>query len=130
MTANNYKSQKIRVLIADDSHVMRNSLKRILESSNIEVVAEVATGIQACYEYAHCKPDVVTMDINMPVMDGLAALKLIIEKDPDAKVIMVSTENQKSKLFQALKFGAKHYLIKPINREKTINTIIEVYEQL
>jgi two-component system, chemotaxis family, chemotaxis protein CheY len=124
------KKQKIRVLVADDSFVMRNSLKRIFESTNIEVVAEAATGIQACYEYAHHKPDVVTMDINMPVMDGLAALKLIIENDPDAKVIMVSTENQKRMLFQAIKMGAMHYLVKPINKDKTIKTILEVCKEL
>jgi two-component system, chemotaxis family, chemotaxis protein CheY len=118
------------VLVADDSFVMRNSLKRIFESTNIEVVAEAATGIQACYEYAHHKPDVVTMDINMPVMDGLAALKLIIENDPDAKVIMVSTENQKRMLFQAIKMGAMHYLVKPINKDKTIKTILEVCKEL
>jgi two-component system chemotaxis response regulator CheY len=67
------------------------------------------------------------MDINMPVMDGLAALKLIIENDPHARVIMVSTENQKRMLFKAIKMGAKHYLVKPINKEKTVKTILEVY---
>ncbi len=130
VVADNKATKKIRVLVADDSFVMRNSLKRIFESTIIEIVAEAATGIQACYEYAHHKPDVVTMDINMPVMDGLAALKLIIENDPDAKVIMVSTENQKRMLFQAIKMGAKHYLVKPINKEKTIKTILEVYDKL
>jgi two-component system, chemotaxis family, chemotaxis protein CheY len=127
VVANNQTTKKIRVLIADDSFVMRNSLKRIFESTNIEVVAEATTGIQAFYEYAHHKPDVVTMDINMPVMDGLAALKLIIENDPHARVIMVSTENQKRMLFKAIKMGAKHYLVKPINKEKTVKTILEVY---
>jgi two-component system, chemotaxis family, chemotaxis protein CheY len=130
VVANTQTTKKIRVLVADDSFVMRNSLKRIFEATNIEIVAEAATGIQACYEYAHHKPDVVTMDINMPVMDGLAALKLIIENDPDAKVIMVSTENQKRMLFQAIKMGAKHYLVKPINKDKMIKTIIEVCDKL
>lgn len=120
--------RKIRVLIAEDAFVMRNNLRQIFESSNFEVVDEATTGIQACHQYDHHLPDLVTMDINMPVMDGITALQKIITKHPDAKIIMVSAEGQKKKLLKALQCGAKHYLIKPINEEKTIKTVMEVLD--
>ncbi len=126
MTIYDPMQKKIRVLIAEDSFIMRNNLRQIFESSNFEVVAEAATGIQACYDYDHYKPDLVTMDINMPVMDGITALKNIINKYPEAKIIMVSAEGQRKKLLQAMKYGAKHYLVKPINKEKTLETVKEV----
>lgn len=115
-----------KVLIAEDAFVMRNNLRQIFESINIEVVAEATTGIQACHLYDHHLPDLVTMDINMPVMNGITALKNIMAKYPDAKVIMVSAESQKKQLLKALQYGAKHYLLKPINEEKTINTVMDV----
>ncbi len=121
--------KKHRVLIAEDSFVMRNNLRQIFEGNNFEVVAEATTGVQACHQYDHHLPDLVTMDINMPVMDGITALKNIIAKHPDARIIMVSAEGQKRQLLQALKLGAKHYLVKPINEEKTLTTVMEVINE-
>ncbi len=116
----------MRVLIADDSYIMRNNLRKIFEDNGMEVVAEATNGMQACFEYSCHLPDLVTMDINMPIMDGLTALKKIIAKHPDARIIMVSAEGQKHKLFQAMKSGAKHFLVKPIAKEKTITIVMEV----
>ncbi len=123
-------NKAVRVLIADDSYVMRNNLRKIFEDHGMEVVAEAANGMQACFEYDRHLPDLVTMDINMPVMDGLTALKNIIARHPDAKVIMVSAEGQKNRLFQAIKNGAKHFLVKPITKEKTIEITEEVLSKL
>ena len=117
-----------KILIADDSIVMRRNLKTILTRAGHEVIAEVANGYQACVEYEKCKPDLVTMDITMPIMDGIEAVKKIIMDYPEAKMVMVSALDQKSMVFEALKNGAKHYVIKPITTDKVIGVINEVLE--
>jgi DNA-binding NarL/FixJ family response regulator len=117
-----------KILIADDSIVMRRNLKTILTRAGHEVIAEVANGYQACVEYEKCKPDLVTMDITMPIMDGIEAVKKIIIDYPEAKIVMISALDQKSMVFEALKNGAKHYVIKPITTEKVIGVINEVLE--
>lgn len=116
----------LRVLIADDSFVMRQNIKEILEENGMQVVAEAANGKQACMEYDENLPDLVTMDINMPIMDGLTALKRILAKHPQANIIMISAEGQKNRLFQAIKGGAKHFIVKPITRKKTLEVIQRV----
>lgn len=116
----------INVLIADDSYVMRNNLKKIIEKNGLKVIGEATNGIEACKAYERLKPDLVTMDINMPYMDGLAALKKILSRNPEAKIIVVSAEGQKDILFKAIKAGAKHFLVKPINQKKTMEVIAQV----
>ncbi len=117
-----------RVLICDDSFVMRNNLRRVFEESGMEVVGEAANGTDVLQEYQWQKPDLVTMDINMPVMDGITALRKLIERYPDAKVIMVSAKGQKHQLFEAIKAGAKHFLVKPITKERTMEVVNAVLE--
>ncbi len=113
------------ILIADDSVVIRKTLKRLLKKSGHEVVSEASNGIQAFNEYKLHQPDVVTMDITMPIMDGVASLRKIIHHFPDAKVIMISAIDQKKLVFEALESGAKHYIIKPFD-EKTVQDIIRL----
>ncbi len=115
-----------KILIADDSFVMRRNLKSILTDEGHQIVAESANGMQACIRYDEMKPDLVTMDITMPGMDGIEATKKILEKNPDAKIIMISALDQKRKVFEALDNGAKHYIIKPITKEKVIKIVNEV----
>lgn len=115
-------------MIVDDSFVMRNNLRRLLEKSNYEVVSEAENGRQAIMEYFKHKPDIVTMDLNMPIMGGLEAIQKIIQKDPEAQIIIISAYNQRTKIFEALENGAKHYIIKPITYEKVIETLKIVIE--
>ncbi|WP_366927953.1 response regulator [Clostridium sp.] len=117
-----------RILIVDDSTVMRKNLKSIFAGSGHEVVGEAADGKQAVLLYSELKPDLVTMDITMPKMTGVEVVKQIINKDSSAKIIMVSALNQKQMVFEALKNGAKHYIIKPIESSQLLGVVNEVLE--
>lgn len=113
------------ILIADDSIVMRKNLKTIITGLGHNVVGEATNGQQAYILY-NKEVDIVTMDITMPIMDGIGALKKIREKDPNAKVIMISALDQKKMVFEALENGAKYYIIKPVTEEKILNAINKV----
>jgi CheY-like chemotaxis protein len=115
-----------RILIVDDSLIMRKNLRTILHQAGHEIVGEADTGREAVNQYILTQPDLVTMDITMPVMDGIDAVNEIISKYPDAKIIMVSALQQKQKVFEAMERGAKHYILKPINTQKVINIVNQV----
>lgn len=115
-----------RILIVDDSIIMRRNLTSILKEVGHTIVGEAGNGTQAYLQYRMHKPDIVTMDITMPNMDGLDALKQILEDDPAAKVIMISALDQKSKVYTALRSGAMHYIIKPLTAEKITSVIDSV----
>jgi two-component system chemotaxis response regulator CheY len=112
-----------RFLVVDDSAVMRKNIKNILESAGHEVVAEAADGRDVLPAYVNSKPDIVTMDISMPITDGIDALKTLVKNFPDAKVVMVSALGQKAQILEAIKYGAKSYIIKPIETDKFIEII-------
>lgn len=117
-----------RVLIVDDSISTRTKLKTILTMLGHVVVGEASNGVQAYREYEKQHPDLVTMDITMPIMDGIVAVKRIVDSFPDANIIMVSSLAQKHMILNALENGAKHYIIKPIdvdNLSKVINKVLE-----
>lgn len=114
-----------RILIADDSAVIRKTLKRILISAGHDVVEEAKNGVEAVELYAKSQPDMVTMDISMPIMSGIEAVKNIVNKYHDAKIIMISAIDEKNQVFEALECGAKHYIIKPFN-ENTVLKILDV----
>ncbi|MBQ8117889.1 MAG: response regulator [Lachnospiraceae bacterium] len=114
------------VLIVDDSKMSRTMLRNILEKANYSVVMEAANGMDGVEAYKKCKPDVVTLDITMPQMDGLEALTQILAFDPHAKAIMITAAGQQDKLIQALKTGAKRFINKPFNEEEIINNIHDV----
>lgn len=116
------------ILIVDDSILMRRNLKVLLAEAGHTVVAEAANGIEAYREYAKHLPDLVTMDITMPVLNGVDALKKIIATYPLAKVIMISSLDQKSTVFEAIENGAMHYILKPITLEKILTTIRSVLD--
>jgi DNA-binding NarL/FixJ family response regulator len=115
-----------RVLIVDDSIVMRKNLVSILSEAGHEIVGQAVNGKQAITMYEELKPDLVTMDISMPIMRGVDAVKEIVEADKEAKIIIVSALNQKQMVFEALNNGAKHYIIKPIDPSKVIGIVNEV----
>ena len=115
-----------RILIVDDSTVMRKNLYSIFSKNGHEIVGEAVDGRQAIISYITLKPDLVTMDITMPKLSGVDAVKEIIKKDSNAKIIMLSALNQKQMVFEALKNGAKHYIIKPIDPDNLITVVDEV----
>ncbi len=115
-----------RILVVDDSLIMRKKLKMILKGGGHEVVADAANGISAIEEYEKFKPDLITMDITMPILDGVSAVKKLVSLYPEVKIIMISAINQQNSVFEAIESGAKHYIVKPINNEKVLKTIEEV----
>lgn len=115
-----------RVLIVDDALIMRKMIGKIVEKAGHIVVSEAVNGEQAIEMYQKYSPDVVTMDITMPEMDGIQALARIIAYDANAKIIMVSALGQQHKVMEALDYGAKGYILKPITEEKIIAVIKQV----
>lgn len=104
-----------RVMIVDDALMMRKTLRRMLEKIDCEIVEEAASGEQALLKYTQCSPDLVTMDLTMPGMGGLEAIRQLKEQAPEAKILVISALGQKHAVFEALQLGAKNYIVKPIN---------------
>ena len=105
-----------KILVVDDALFMRTILKDILQANGFTNIIEAGDGAAAIDAYRRNKPDLVTMDVNMPGTDGMAALKSIVAMDPMAKVIMVTSVEQKQIVQEAIKTGAKDYVVKPFDR--------------
>ena len=112
-----------RILIVDDAAFMRMMIKDILTKNGFEVVGEAADGVQAVEKYAELKPDLVTMDITMPEMDGITALKEIKVKNPSAIIIMCSAMGQQAMVIDAIQAGAKDFIVKPFQADRVIEAI-------
>ena len=112
-----------RILIVDDAAFMRMMIKDILTKNGYEVVGEAADGMQAVEKYNELRPDLVTMDITMPEMDGIAALKEIKAIDPNAVVIMCSAMGQQAMVIDAIQAGAKDFIVKPFQADRVIEAI-------
>ena len=106
-----------RLLIVDDTLFMRQRIKGIAEEAGWQVIDEAEDGNLAVAQYQHEKPDLVTLDIVMPNLDGVATLRRIIQYDPDARVVMVSAVNQKSKLAECIQAGAIDFIVKPFEKD-------------
>ncbi len=111
------------VLIVDDSRTSRRILKDILERAGYKVVGETVNGKEGVEQYDKLRPDIVTMDITMPEMDGIQALKKIREIDPEAKVVMVTAAGQKDKMMEAVKDGAAEFVAKPFVEETVLEAL-------
>jgi two-component system chemotaxis response regulator CheY len=107
-----------RILIVDDAMIMRLRIREIAEQSGWEVVGEAANGQQAIEMYASLKPSLVTMDIVMPNLDGVEALRAIRVLDAKARICMVSALNQKEKLAECIQLGAIDFIVKPFDRAR------------
>lgn len=112
-----------RVMIVDDAAFMRHMIKGILTGMGCEVVAEAVDGNDACEKYGEVKPDLVTLDLIMPNKGGLDTLKEIREKDPGAKVIVISAVDQRQPLMEALKHGAVDYVVKPFEKDRVVEAV-------
>ncbi|MBD2862764.1 MULTISPECIES: response regulator [Paenibacillus] len=112
-----------KILIVDDAAFMRMMIKDILSKNGYEVVGEAQDGSVAVEKYKELKPDLVTMDITMPEMDGIAALKEIKKFDANAKVIMCSAMGQQAMVIDAIQAGAKDFIVKPFQADRVIEAI-------
>lgn len=112
-----------RVLIVDDAAFMRMMIKDILEKNGFEVIGEASNGLKAVEIYKKEKPDVVTMDITMPDMDGIEAVKQIKAFDPAARVIMCSAMGQQTTVMDAIRAGAKDFIVKPFQADRVLEAI-------
>lgn len=123
-------AEKIRVLIADDVEETRKNIKTLLEfEERIEVVGEAANGDEAIKVADEVKPNLILMDINMPVMDGLRATEKITMHYPDIVVVIMSVQGEQEYLKKAMLCGAKEYLIKPFSLEVLLDTVIEAFDR-
>ena len=112
-------------MIVDDAIFMRMKLKDILEKNGYEVVAEAQNGADAIEKYKTEKPDIVTMDITMPEMNGIEALQKIKKIDPSAKVIMCSAMGQQAMVMEAIQSGALDFIVKPFETDRVIDSIVK-----
>ncbi len=114
------------ILIADDSAMMRNRLKDALSKGAYEVIGEAENGEQVVEMYERLNPDVTFIDVTMPILDGMEALRQIIARDPDAKCIMVSAMGQSSLIAEAIHCGAKDFINKPFSTDRVLDAIRKV----
>lgn len=115
------------ILLVDDSRTSRKILRGILEENGNTVIGEAVNGKEGIDKYKELHPDITTMDITMPVMDGLEALRCIMDYDKNAKVVMVTAAGQKSKMVDAVKYGAAEFLAKPFEAAQIVEIINKVY---
>jgi len=106
--------QAVRYLIVDDSVFARKNLARIVESFGGEIAGEAGDGMTAISEYDRSKPDIVLMDITMPQMEGIEAAEKIVQQNPDARIVMVSSVGYQENIVAALQRGARHFVQKPV----------------
>ncbi len=124
----------IKVLIVDDAMFMRNMIGDIFEGKNFDgqefkVVAEAENGIEAVEKYQEHNPDIVTMDIVMPEMTGIEALKEIMKLDSKANIVMCSALGQDSLVMEALDSGAKDFIVKPFQPEKVLDVVLRILKE-
>ena len=115
-----------KVMICDDAAFMRMMIKDILTKNGYNVAGEAENGAKAVEKYAELKPDLVLMDITMPEMDGIEALKKIKASDPSASVIMCSAMGQQAMVIESIQSGAKDFIVKPFQADRVIEAVQKV----
>ena len=118
--------QPFRILVVDDSVFVTKQIGQILTSEGFEIVASAANGEAGLEKYKELYPkvDLVTMDITMPVMDGVTSLEKIMEFDKNAKIIMISALGKQDLVKKSLLLGAKNYIVKPLDRKKVLERVV------
>jgi len=114
------------VLVCDDAIFMRTMISDILSQAGFEVVGEAESGSQAVEKYHALKPDLVTMDIVMPDMGGIEAVREICKTDPEAKILMCSAMGQQALVVEAIQAGAKDFVIKPFQPSRVLEAVQRV----
>ncbi len=117
---------KKRILVVDDAAFMRMMIRNILTKNNFEVAGEAANGEEAVSKYIELSPDLVTLDITMPGMDGVTVLKKIRQHDPNARVVMCSAMGQQAMVVDAIQNGAKDFINKPFHPQKVVEILRRV----
>lgn len=112
-----------KVLIVDDSRTSRKILRNILEGAGYEIIGEAVDGQDGVVKFKELKPDITTLDITMPVMDGLEALKAIKKESKKANIVMVTAAGQQNKMVDAIKYGASEFVTKPLEAEEILNVL-------
>lgn len=112
-----------RVLVVDDAAFMRKMVSDALVKAGHEVVGEAANGVQAVQSWQELKPDLATLDITMPEKDGIATLRELVDIDPAARVVICSALGQETKVLDAIKAGAKDFVVKPFERERLLGAV-------
>ncbi len=112
-----------RVLVVDDAVFMRKMVSDALSKGGHEIIGEAANGQEAVQQFQSLKPEVTTLDITMPEMDGISALKAILEVDPGARVIMCSALGQESKVLESIKAGARDFVVKPFQPDRVLEAV-------
>jgi two-component system chemotaxis response regulator CheY len=118
------------VLIADDANFMRVMLKDILNEMNLKVVGEASDGAQALTLFREFKPDLVLLDITMPDVNGIEALKQILAEDATAQVVMITALGQKEKVLESIQAGAKDFVVKPFDQDRVKATLERLLERV
>jgi two-component system chemotaxis response regulator CheY len=117
-----------RVLIVDDARIIRNILRALMQKIGLKVVGEAVNGAEGIRMYEELRPDLVTMDITMPVVDGIAATRAILGSDPNARIIMVTSVGQEQVMKEAIVMGARDFIVKPFNEERIVSAIRRVLQ--
>jgi len=120
----------LNILVVDDSLIMRRNIIKMIESLGHKVIGEAKDGQEAIEFYRKLKPDLVTMDITMPRMDGLNAVKELKRIDKNAKIIMVTSHGQEEMVIDAIRSGASGYLLKPVKINKLTDSIRKVFPSI
>ena len=118
------------VLIVDDSRTSRKILRNLLEKNGFTVVGDAENGEDGYLKYKELQPDITTMDITMPSMDGIESLSLIKRENKDAKVVMITAAGQKEKMVDALKRGADEFITKPFEPKEIIDVLSKIIESM
>jgi two-component system chemotaxis response regulator CheY len=114
------------VLVCDDAIFMRTMISDILSQAGYEVVGEAETGVQAVAKFKELKPDLVTMDIVMPDMGGIDAVREIVQHDPSARILMCSAMGQQALVVEAIQAGAKDFVVKPFQPSRVLEAVQRV----
>lgn len=114
-------------IIVDDAAIMRHRLLEIFDN-HFQIIAEATNGYEAIELYSKFRPDFITLDITMPEMNGIDALKIILNSFPDAKVVIVSAVGQKQIVIEAISLGAKDFIVKPFEPARVIHSITRLFE--
>lgn len=120
----------LKLMIVDDSNIIRNKITRAHNQSKFQLVATASNGMEAVEQFKQTQPDVVTMDLTMPEMDGIECITQLIELNPDVAILVVSALSDKATGIEALQLGARGFLLKPFTEQELESALEELTEQV